>query len=201
MAQSTVAIKGTTFTVYGSQDGIDDYMNGHSDSSLWTAATTETKNRARVTAARSFDRQNWVGVPTDPTTPQALQWPRDGVVDAFGQPSNGVTPDAIEEGNWEWALLIVKNGGVAGATPGTNTKRTRSVKTVDVITVEAELELFKSTIGKVTRFPTAVHELVGIYLSGGNVPLSFGSGLTEVSVFTDADFDFSGIGIDGGANA
>ncbi len=203
MAESSVSIGGVAFTVYGSQVGIDEYMKGHSDAAAWVAADGNTKNRARVTAARSFDRMKWLGTPTDPTTPQALQWPRDGVKDSFGQDTSGVTPPAIEKGNWEWALELVKNGAIANATPGTNTKRTRTSDQVDVIKVEVETEFFKSTIGRSTRFPVAVQELVQPYLAGSSSRIGFASGTAEVSVFTtdDLDFGFSGIGMDGGANS
>ena len=200
----TVSIGTGTFNIYGLAADANTYFLAHSNADEWRDASTLTKNRALVTAARSFDRQNWVGTPTDLVTPQDLAWPRTGVTDRNGEAVDpNTTPDDVDEGNWEWALDLVKNGAIADATPGTNTKKTRSSKKVDVITVSTELELFRPTIGETARFPVAVMELIGLFLAGGDEALAFASGTDVESGFTDSDtdFGFSGIGIDGGANS
>jgi hypothetical protein len=200
----TVTISGTTFEIYGLATDANDYFKAHSDAASWTAASTTVKNQALVTAARSFDRQRWAGVATDLVTPQPLAWPRTGLTDREGQPvPSGAIPQDVLEGNWEWALAVVMDGAVAGETPGTNTKRVRTREKVDVIEVESETELFKSTVGQTSRFPTAVMELIGLWLEGGDASLSFVSGTDVTSGFTtdDTDFGFSSPGADGGSNA
>ena len=74
---------------------------------------------------------------------------------------------------------------------------------LDVIETESETELFRATIGQTTRFPTAVNELIGLWLEGGDAALSFASGTDVLSGFTtaDTDFGFSSPGLDGGSNA
>ncbi len=200
----TVSIGGATFEIYDTDVAFNDYIKGHSNGATARAADTATKNRALVTAARSFDRQRWAGVATDLVTPQPLAWPRTGLTDREGQPvPTGTIPQDVLEGNWEWAIAIIADGAVAGETPGTNTKRVRSREKVDVIETESETELFKSTVGRTSRFPTAVMELVGLWLEGGDASLSFVSGTDVTSGFTteDTDFGFSAPGADGGSNA
>lgn len=204
-AEGSVSIAGTAFPIYGDPDDANTYFKAHVAAATWSAASTTTKNQAHVTAARSFDRQGWVGTPTDVITPQNLAWPRVGVTDRNGTAVlDSVIPEDIAEGAWEWALLIVVDPTIASATPGTNTKRTRTRKKVDVIETEEELELFRPTIGKVSRFPTTVQELVGWALAGSGDPVGvFTSGTDVTSGFTesDTDFGFDGTSIDGGSNA
>jgi hypothetical protein len=200
----TVNIGSSTYQIYGEEAAFLTYITAHSGAATARAATAVDKRRALVTAARSFDRQRWQGLATDLVTPQPLAWPRTGVTDREGQPQDsGVIPDDVIEGSYEWAIIIIDDPDAAESTPGTNTKRTRSREKVDVIEVESEVENFKSTVGRTARFPTAVMELVGLFLAGSDANLSFASGTDEVSQFTtqDTDFGFSGTGIDGGSNA
>lgn len=200
----TVGIGGTNFDIYGEATDANNYFKAHSNGDSWRDADTTTKNRALATAARSFDRQTWAGVATDLVTPQPLAWPRTGLTDREGQavPTDSIPQDVLDA-NWEWALAIVVDGAVAGKQPGTNTKRTRTREKVDVIETESETELFRATIGQTTRFPTAVNELIGLWLEGGDAALSFASGTDVLSSFTTADTDFGFVapGIDGGSNA
>lgn len=199
----TVTIGGTSYEIYDTSTAANNYLKAHSNGAAWVAADTATKNKALVTAARSFDRQLWVGAMTDPVTPQPLAWPRTGIVDRNGQAvADSVIPQDVLEGNWEWALDIVQDASVAGASPGTNTKSTRSREKVDVIEVETETVQFKPTIGETARFPVAVMELIGAFLAGSDATLALASGTDEVSQFTtsDTDFGFNGIGIDGGSS-
>jgi hypothetical protein len=198
----TVNIGGTQFEIYGAFVDANTYFLANSNAAAWRDADGLTRNRALVTSARSFDRQSWVGDMVDPTTPQPLAWPRTGVTDRNGQAAT--FPQDVIEGSWEWALEIIKNPAVANSTPGSNTKRTRTKDKVDVIEVEAEIEFFKSTLGRGARFSTAVMELVGLFLSSSQgTTLAFVSGTDVDSGFTasDTDFGFDGNGLDGGANA
>ncbi len=200
----TVKIGGTTFDIYGEATAANDYFKAHSNAASWSAADTATKNQALVTSARSFDRQTWAGVATDLVTPQPLAWPRTGLTDREGQAVPTATiPEDVLNASWEWALALVVDGAIAGKQPGTNTKRTRTREKVDVIETESETELFRATIGQTTRFPTAINELIGLWLEGGDAALSFASGVDVLSSFTtaDTDFGFSSPGMDGGANA
>jgi hypothetical protein len=198
----TVTIGSGSFDIYGTAADANTYFLANANAQAWRDAEGLDRNRALVTSARSFDRQSWVGAMVDPTTPQPLAWPRSGVTDRNGQADT--FPQDVIEGSWEWALEILKNPSVANSTPGSNTKRTRTKEKVDVIEVEAEIEFFKSTLGRGARFSTAVMELVGLFLSSSQgTALAFASGTDVDSGFTtsDTDFGFDGNGLDGGANA
>ena len=200
----TVQIGGSPFDIYGESDDANTYFKAHADGAAWRAAATTDKSRALVTAARSFDRQKWVGEATDPVTPQPLAWPRKNITDRNGQAVlDSVIPPDVLEGNWEWANAILGDTDIANSVPGTNTKKTRTRNKVDVIETEIEVENFKPTIGTTARFPVAVTELIGMFLAGSDAALVFVSGTDELSQFTtaDTDFGFSGVGIDGGSNS
>ena len=171
----TVSISGVSYDIYGTEAEANEYLRAHSNGAAWFAADTTTRKQALVTTARSFDRQAWVGAATDPVTPQPLAWPRTGVSDRNGQAvSDSVIPPDILNGSFEWALDTIQDPTVTEAVPGTNTKRTRTKDKVDVIETEAETEFFKPTIGQTARFPVAVQEWIGFYLSGsGNAALFF----------------------------
>jgi hypothetical protein len=201
----TVLIGGVTFEIYSTFTLANDYMKGQTDASAWSAADTTAKNQALVTATRSFDRQTWVGTPTDLATPQPIAWPRTGVTDRNGQAvPDSVIPQDVLNGFYEWALDIVGDVDIASQSPGTNTKRVRTKEKVDVIEVEAETELFRATIGQTARFPIDIMEWISIYLSGsGDAGLAFASGTGVTSGFTtdDTDFGFTPNGLDGGSVA
>lgn len=207
MTTSLVTFGGTNFTVYGDLAGVNSYLLGHSSkAAAWQALDATGKNRARLTATRSFDRQAWVGTVTDLVTPQPLAWPRTGVTDRNGVAiADNVIPPDILFGFYEWVGDVASVPAITGATPGSNTKAVKSSKKVDVITVSEETQFFRATIGQVARFPTEVLEWIGSYLdsaAAGAGELAYASGLDGVeSAFTDAamDFGFDNTGLDGGA--
>jgi len=203
---ATVSINGVAYDIYGTSAGADAYHAANPKADAWRAAGVTDKNRALVEAARSFNRQSWVGDATDPVTPQPLAWPRTGVVDRNGQAvSDAVVPQDVVDASYEWALVILGDADVAAATPGTNTKRTRELKRVEgAVTTDVETELFRPTIGQAGRFPLDILELLAPFLQGASsVGLAYASGTDVSSGFTtaDRDFGFSEPGLDGGSNS
>lgn len=75
----------------------------------WTSATTAIKEAALVWATTLLDDLfEWKGYPTDRGTPQALRWPRTGVVNRDGITVNADTiPAFLREACAEWARHLI----------------------------------------------------------------------------------------------
>ena len=77
--------------------------------SAWTAATDDEKNRALVNATRLIDHwYEWRGYPT--TTTQALQWPRNSVLDhlQWSYLDSHAIPPALKEATAEFARQLIE---------------------------------------------------------------------------------------------
>ena len=148
----------------------------------WPFVDPDNQTRALLTALRLLDLRTWEGTKTDPL--QALQWPRTGAIDRFGQPVDTATvPAQIEQAQAQLAYLLSQNPTLedAGGT-GSNEKRLQAGS--------AEIEYFRPTGGPngegSARFPPAVEELIREFLADGSGLLApFASGTDEVSTFTD----------------
>jgi hypothetical protein len=166
-AVETVTISGNTYSVYGlgNTDPVgdaDEYFAARLGATSWTGATADEKAQALVTAVRFLDRgATWSGEQTDPTTPQPLQWPRDGALYRGEAVTDGTTPERIVLGEFELALALLEDESVQDAAgTGSNVKLAKAGS--------AEVQFFRPTAGETseTRFPTVVHELVGGYMAG-----------------------------------
>jgi len=200
----TVNILGNTFNIYGTHT-VDDtgppliisaqsYFAGSLSASAWTAASFEDQQRALVSATRLFDKQLWVGVPTDTTTPQPLAWPRTGVPDCDGIAATTTDiPERVVFGAYELAAAILADAAVqTEANTGSNQKRVLERKKVGDLETEDEVEYFSATNAgatAATRFPTQVQEYISCYV-GGQLGGSTVVGAAE-SVFVDWDFGLS----------
>lgn len=133
----------------------------------WSALDDDTKERALITATRMIDRQIWSGAKTSDA--QALQWPRTGVIDSYGNDvSSGSVPQAIIDATCELALAIYQD-------PTIQTTKSTSTNTKRVKAGSAEVEFFRPQ--KIGRFPTLVQELIGQFLGGANaLPTPYASG-------------------------
>lgn len=141
-------------------------------SSIWQTLDPGTQEQTLVTATRMLDRQTWQGLPT--ATPQALQWPRTGVIDKYNLPVDpSSVPQAIIYAECELAMAIY-----ADPTVQTNKNTTTNVKSVKG--GPAEVQFFRPVNGG--RFPTIVQELVGQYMSG-STPIGMVSGNCTESKF------------------
>jgi hypothetical protein len=83
-------------------------------SAVVTAATTDTKNRALVTATRLLDQLiEWDGEPTTPGT-QALQWPRTDLEDDKGEDLDSETiPQRLKDAACELARYLIVTDATA----------------------------------------------------------------------------------------
>ena len=149
----------------------------------WDAASTESKDRALVTAARMLERQQWVGEQAT-NVGQTMQWPRTGVSDREGVelPSDTV-PQFILDAQCELAVALLDDVSVqSNADTSTNIRRMKAGT--------AEIEYFVGKSG--TRFPTVVHELIGYYLANSSSYIGpFVGGLDAESRLGDFSLDGS----------
>ena len=163
----TVSIGGTSFDIYGTLAAANTYMNARLGAESWSVADATNKSKALVSATRFVDRQNWQSQKVDIATPQALEFPRTGLIDKDGiAVSELAVPVLVEEATYEMALSIL-----ADATVTDNASAGSNVKLVKAGT--AEVRFFRQTTG--SKLPTAAHELIGLWLEGGLTSASTGS--------------------------
>lgn len=83
------------------------FIETHPYTTAWDAATTDTKNRAIITATRLLDeRVEWHGAPA--TTTQRLAWPMSGMVDRNGNAiEDDELPEALKQAVAEYARQLV----------------------------------------------------------------------------------------------
>jgi hypothetical protein len=185
----TLTITGSNFEVYGTDAARAIYFKASFSAAVtaFNALTADQKNQCHVAATRMLDRQRWQGTPVGtPVTDAILEWPRNGVVDRYGNTvSSASVPDDIITATYELAALIAENEAIQGnATSGSNI--------ASVGAGPASVSFFKPTLGITGRFETRIQELVGQYLEGSaSVPgEAFGADEDETasqSAFDDDD--------------
>lgn len=150
----------------------DAYMEGRLNSTLWDAATDDSKNRALVEATRELSAMSWCGLRVDDT--QALSWPRQLAINP-DDPSTAYyetteIPDRVKWATEELAFEFIRAGttDVAALDASTGIKREK----VDVIEVEYDTV---RVLGGVERYPRVVNwiaPLLNAPVGGGlNVPV------------------------------
>ncbi len=173
----TVSISGNTFDIYGEKAAAVTYMTARLDAAAWTTASGANRDRALVSATRMLDRNNWIGQRT--VGAQALEFPRTDLVDKDGNAvSDATVPVLVEEANYELALAILKDASTQDkATTGSNVKGVKAGS--------AAVQFFRPTSG--TKLPTTVHEMIGLWLEGGDIGGNAVFGTGGVSTFDDID--------------
>lgn len=196
-----VSISGVTYDIYGTHTGApvagvlsaQQYFAAATHASAYTTADGTNQKKALVTATRMLDRAPWQGQKTSPA--QALQWPRTGVVDKYGnEVDSAAVPADIIYGCYELALAILEDEVTqTQKNTGTNVRRQKNIDKVADLMQEVETEYFRPTDLLAGRFPTIVQELVGQYMSGAGSSIAgaFASGTDVESQFDDEDEDFS----------
>ena len=160
----------STANSYVTQAQATTYFADAIHASAWTAASTGTKDSALVTATRMLARSQWMG--TIAVSGQALQWPREGAIDRYGDAiANTVVPVPIREATYELALVLIQEQGYQDGSP-----RVSSISTGAGTSVT-----FASASGSKTRLPRIVQELVFYLLAG------FAAGWEGASFGTDPD--------------
>jgi hypothetical protein len=100
-------VGGVNANTYCTQAEADTFHDTQPYPAIWTAATSDNKNRALVTATRILDDEiAWYGVVTDQK--QRLQWPRQGMVKPNGYYVDPNTlPDALKNATAELARQLL----------------------------------------------------------------------------------------------
>lgn len=163
------------------------YFSSSLRSASWAAISDSDKEKALITATRMLDRQVWAGSKTSDA--QALQWPRSGVTDAYGnEVSSASVPSQIIDANCELALALYTNSSV-------ETDKNTSTNAKYIKAGSAAIAFFRPLRGG--RFPTIIQELVGQFLTSAAaiaIPEAFGT--CEESAFdtcnSSNDFSLTG---------
>ncbi len=124
-------------SVAAADDLADDYLGPLN----WTAATTDNKGRALITATRYLDQLEWLG--SRATTTQSLAWPRSGAEcgewsfedDEIPAPIRQAAFDLAEALLGAPALLRGQGAGNAELIPGIPNASLKSAR-VDVISLQ-----------------------------------------------------------------
>lgn len=136
------AVGSASANSYVTQAEATTYLGDRLNSSAWTDAPSDDKDRALIEAAREMQLLPWDGARTDGT--QALAWPRDYVPDPdtpladpaqdYPYYANTVIPQRVKDAQCELALEFLKAGttDLAVADPAAGIKRER----VDVLETE-----------------------------------------------------------------
>jgi hypothetical protein len=165
----------------------DAYLSAAYHADNWRALDDDSKGRALVTATRTLDRQEWLGVKTDDT--YELDWPRKdtGVVGV----TDDVVPIDITNASIELALSLTQGSDVQNYQSANG--NIQSLKAGS-----ASITYFRGggNGGVPTRFPQIVWELVEPYLSGGagaaNTALSASQSTgTDKETVTGRDFGYT----------
>jgi len=184
---ATVTIDGNSYEVYDSYDNVNTYLVAAAHATNWRAVSAYDRRLAMVTATRVLDRQPWQGAKTSDAQP--IAWPRTGVTDKFGAAvDSGTIPQTILDGFAELCELQLADVKLQGKT-GTvgNVRRVKAGP--------AEVEFFDSRFDS-TRFPQAVHELVGQFLSSAATELGITvTGTSVESSFQNKDYGRTDVGL------
>lgn len=106
-------VGGSASNSYVTAAEADTYFEGRLNPEGYTTATVDIQERALRTATIYLDgRVNWVGHIKDPTTPQALDWPRIDGVDPLTANDilSGVIPLDLKNAQCEFALYLLDTG-------------------------------------------------------------------------------------------
>jgi hypothetical protein len=128
------------------------YLDGRLNVDLWTAASTDSQNRALVEATRELCLVDYTVRRVDST--QVLEWPRffalnpDTPIGAWSYYGSTVIPDRIKNATAELALEFLKAGSVdAAALPSTDGVLEKAVDVIRTVYVPSQRHK------GLTRFP------------------------------------------------
>lgn len=162
----------------------DTYFLHAIHATAWNDAEETTKESALVTATRMLDRQNWDGEKYQDAPTQVLDFPRSGLTDSEGNEVDETTvPQEVIDATCELGLALIEDVTVqSDRNTSSNIKKLKAGS--------AEIEYIRGQSGP--RFPTIVHELIGLWLSGtSEYSGPFVSGADNESGLSDT-FDLSG---------
>jgi hypothetical protein len=156
-------VSGTSADSYATIVTADAYHANHLYGSVWTAASTDSKERGLKMATRLLDeRVTWVG--SKNTDAQALRWPRDSVEDNDGYSVlSTIIPTKISNATAELARHLIDSDstvqaqgkGIAELTAGAVSLKFDKTDTADVLpTIVREMLRGWGTIHARAKFGT-----------------------------------------------
>lgn len=170
MTFTVIFTNGSTAEVYGGLDACDDHLfqSGSSGAAAYNELAVDSDDRKRllVDATRYIDRRRWKGT-RNGAGGTALAFPRDDLTEVEGDPpataSDGYQLARVSQAVFELVALAAEDPSIfAEADAGSNIRRMKAGS--------AELELFSPTsarTGTASTLPTAVQDLLGLWLLGG----------------------------------
>lgn len=191
----TVTISGNDYSVYAlTSDPVADadaYFAARLEATDWTGATADQKAQGLVTAFRMINRgPRFSGTKT--VDSQEGEWPRNSATCNGAAVTDGTTPDDIANGQFELALALLSDATIQDS-PGAGS----NVRVAQA--GSARVEFFRPTIGSIgrdTRYPQVVHEILSCYFAGSTASLGIfvdgvdASNVDERSAFDSASDDF-----------
>lgn len=107
-------VGGADANSYATRADADTYFDNRLNATGWSALSDDDKDRALITATSRIEQETFIGTPATET--QALQWPRDGVVDRNGNdvPEDEI-PQQVKNAQYEYALTLT--GGTTQLLP------------------------------------------------------------------------------------
>lgn len=182
----TVTINATVYAVYANVSDAQIYLQANitTPATEWLATDVVTQARSLVAATRWLDAEPWLGVPADTVTPQALQWPRTGLTDAYGNAiASTVIPPQVAMACAELAAALVDNPD-ARAELADPIVREQHAGTV------GQTFFRPLNVQVLSVFPDQVMSLVGLWLAGQNATQIMATGTHGKNELTD---DYPGV--------
>jgi len=132
----------------------ESYFEARLHSSTWDDSANITKNEALVWATRLLDNYfNWVGLKV--TSDQALQWPRQSVIDERGDLLDSTTiPNFLKNATAEFSMWLIASDRTADPS-------SKGVKRIKVDTIDITLD----KIDRSKVIPDIVYQMVSFYAS------------------------------------
>lgn len=158
----TININGTDFTIHGTVDGAIAYAQGTPGTAGAAFRALEGNDdaigRLLVQATRTLFSLGWQGTPT--VAAQRTAFPRDGVLDRYGQAVvDGTTPQDIIDAEYELAIIYAANAAAKDAiNTGSNIKR------MEAGPVNIEYHRPTDALDTALPLPKVVWDLVAPYL-------------------------------------
>ncbi len=130
------------------------YFEKRLNADNWDAASAENKNKALANATIRIDHEDFLGLKTDVTSPQALKWPRVGMLDIdMLSILSTILPKELTEATCEMALALLTSDLQSE-------NALTQFKSLKVDTIEIEPNLRSSN-----ELPDEVFRLIGHFIA------------------------------------
>lgn len=178
---------GTATEVYGGLTACDAYLlgaTGAGAAAYRAFSADDDRKRMLISATRYIDRQRWKGT-ANAAGGTTLAFPRDGLETVDGDDATDAYQlDLVSRAAFEMAAILAADGEAAS-----NADQSANIKAMGA--GSAKLEFFgptKTSNGTATKLPTALHELIGMWLAGSGSGASVS--IAGIATGTDGESSF-----------